>query len=48
MAWEYIELNICPTGDKPVFHAAQYDIGRPILIKLNNGEDDFTPTDLDI
>lgn len=48
MAWEYIELNICPTGDKPVFHAAQYDIGRPIIIKLKNGEDDFTPTDLDI
>lgn len=48
MAWEYIELNICPIGDKPVFHAAQYDIGRPIIIKLKNGEDDFTPTDLDI
>ena len=48
MAWEFIELNICPTGDKPVFHAAQYDIGRPIIIKLKNGEDDFTPTDLDI
>ena len=48
MAWEYIELNICPTGDKPVFHAAQYDIGRPIIIKLKNGEDDFMPTDLDI
>lgn len=48
MAWEFIELNICPTGDKPVFHAAQYDVGRPIIIKLKNGEDDFTPTDLDI
>ena len=48
MAWELIELNICPTGDKPVFHAAQYDVGRPIIIKLKNGEDDFTPTDLDI
>ena len=48
MAWEYIELNICPTGDKPVFHAAQYDVGRPIIIKLKNGDDDFTPTDLDI
>ena len=48
MAWESIELNICPTGDKPVFHAAQYDIGRPIIIALKNGEDDFTPTDIGI
>lgn len=48
MAYEYIELNLIPTGEKPVFHAAQYDVGRPIIIKLKNGEDDFTPTDLDI
>ena len=48
MAYEYIELNLIPTGEKPVFHAAQYDVGRPIIIKLKNGEDDFTPTDLDL
>ena len=48
MAYEFIELNLIPTGDKPVFHAAQYDVGRPIIIKLKNGEDDFTPTDLDL
>ena len=48
MANEFIELNLIPTGDKPVFHAAQYDVGRPIIIKLKNGEDDFTPTDLDL
>ena len=48
MANEFIELNLIPTGDKPVFHAAQYDVGRPIIIHLKNGEDDFTPTDLDL
>ena len=48
MAYEYIELNLIPTGEKPVFHAAQYDVGRPIIIKLKNGEDDFTPTGLDL
>ena len=48
MANEYIELNLIPTGEKPVFHAAQYDVGRPIIIKLKNGEDDFTPTGLDL
>ena len=48
MANEFIELNLIPTGDKPVFHAAQYDVGRPIIIKLKNGEDDFTPTGLDL
>lgn len=48
MANEYIELNLIPTGEKPVFHAAQYDIGRPIIIKLKNGEDDFIPNDMDL
>lgn len=48
MAYEYIELNLIPTGEKPVFHAAQYDVGRPIIIKLKNGEDDFIPTGLDL
>ena len=48
MAYEFIELNLIPTGEKPVFHAAQYDVGRPIIIKLKNGEDDFTPTGLDL
>ena len=44
MAFERIELNICPTGDMPVFHCSQYDVGRPIIIDLKNGDDVFTPT----
>ena len=34
MAFERIELNICPAGDMPVFHCSQYDVGRPIIIDL--------------
>ena len=44
MAFERIELNICPAGDMPVFHCSQYDVGRPIIIDLLNGDDAFTPT----
>ena len=41
MAFESINLNIIPTGDKPVFHAAQYDVNRPIIINLFWGEDAY-------
>ena len=44
MAFERIELNICPAGDMPVFHCSQYDVGRPIIIDLKNGDDAFAPT----
>lgn len=44
MAFERIELNICPAGDMPVFHCSQYDVGRPIIIDLLNGDDAFTPS----
>ena len=43
MAFERIELNICPAGDMPVFHCSQYDVGRSIIIDLLNGDDAFTP-----
>ena len=48
MAFESINLNLIPTGDAPVIHAAQYDIDRPLIINMYLGEDAFTPTDLDI
>ena len=48
MAFESINLNLIPTGDAPVIHAAQYDIDRPLIINMYLGEDTFTPTDLDI
>ena len=48
MAFEIINLNLIPTGEAPVIHAAQYDIDRPLIIKMFVGEDEFTPTDLDI
>ena len=48
MAFESINLNLIPTGDAPVIHAAQYDIKRPLIINMFLGEDTFTPTDLDI
>lgn len=49
MAFESINLNLIPTGDKPVIHAAQYDVGRPIIINLFLGEDAYTvPDGLDI
>jgi len=48
MSFESINLNLIPTGDAPVIHAAQYDIDRPLIINMFLGEDAFTPTDLDI
>ena len=48
MAFESINLNLIPTGDAPVIHAAQYDIDRPLIINMFIGEDTFSPTDLDI
>lgn len=48
MAFESINLNLIPTGDAPVIHAAQYDIDRPLIINMFVGEDEFTPTDIDI
>ena len=43
MAFERISLNIIPEGEMPVFHASQFDAGRPIIIDLYNGEDAYTP-----
>lgn len=48
MAFESINLNLIPTGDAPVIHAAQYDIDRPLIINMFIGEDTFSPIDLDI
>ena len=44
MAYEVITLNIIPSGDIPVIHAAQYDVDRPLKFALKLGEDDFNPT----
>lgn len=41
MAAEVITLNITPTGDRPVLHLSQYDIGRPFGIEVLWGEDDY-------
>ena len=43
MAFERISLNIIPEGEMPVFHASQFDAGRPIIIDLYNGDDAYTP-----
>ena len=43
MAFERISLNIIPDGEMPVFHASQFDVGRPIIIDLYNGDDACTP-----
>lgn len=49
MAFESIKLNLIPDGEKPVFHAAQFDIGRPIIIEMFLGEDEYTiPNDIEI
>ena len=49
MAFESIKLNLIPAGEKPVFHAAQFDIGRPIIIEMYIGEDAYTiPDDIEI
>lgn len=43
MAFERISLNIIPDGEMPVFHVSQFDVGRPIIIDLYNGDDAYTP-----
>ena len=44
MSFERIRLNVIPDGDMPVFHVSQFDVGRPIIIDLYNGDDAYTPT----
>ena len=44
MAYEVITLNLIPSGDIPVIHAAQYDVDRPLKFALKLGEDDFNPS----
>lgn len=44
MSYELITLNLIPSGDIPVIHAAQYDVDRPLKFALKLGEDDFNPT----
>ena len=43
MAFEKITLDINANGEMPTFHCKQFDIGRPIIIDLVAGEDDYTP-----
>lgn len=44
MAYEVITLNLIPSGEVPVIHAAQYDVDRPLKFALKLGEDDFNPS----
>ena len=44
MAFEVITLNLIPSGDIPVIHAAQYDVDRPLKFALKLGSDDFNPS----
>lgn len=39
--FETITLNLTPTGDRPVLHLSQYDVGRPFGVALMWGEDDY-------
>ena len=48
MAYELIELNLIPSGEVPVIHAAQYDIGRHLKFALKLGEDAFNPSGYDL
>ena len=48
MAYEVIELNLIPSGEVPVIHAAQYDKERPLKFALKLGEDDFNPSGYDL
>ena len=48
MSYEIVELNLIPSGDVPVIHAAQYDKERPLMFALKLGEDDFNPTGYDL
>ena len=44
MAYEVITLNLIPSGEVPVIHAAQYDKARPLMFALKLGDDDFDPS----
>ena len=44
MAYEVITLNLIPSGEVPVIHAAQYDKARPLMFALKLGTDDFDPS----
>ena len=48
MAYEVITLNLIPSGDVPVIHAAQYDKNRPLNFALKLGDDDFNPSGYDL
>ena len=37
MAYEVITLNLIPSGEVPVIHAAQYDINRWLNVYLQLG-----------
>ena len=44
MSYEVITLNLIPSGEVPVIHAAQYDKDRPLMFALKLGTDDFDPS----
>ena len=48
MAYEVITLNLIPSGEVPVIHAAQYDVNRPLMFALKLGTDDFNPSGYDL
>ena len=48
MAYEVITLNLIPSGEVPVIHAAQYDVKRPLMFALKLGTDDFNPSGYDL
>ena len=48
MAYEVITLNLIPSGEVPVIHAAQYDKARPLNFALKLGDDDFNPSGYDL
>lgn len=48
MAYEVITLNLIPSGDVPVIHAAQYDKNRQLNFALKLGDDDFNPSGYDL
>ena len=49
MAFEVLNLSIIPKGDLPVFHAKQYETGRPIIFDLvDENEDAYTPAAGDV
>ena len=44
MAYEVITLNLIPSGEVPIIHAAQFDKARPLMFALKLGDDDFDPS----